>query len=889
MIVPEKDDSTSDISSNSSWTVLDENDGSSHQIQSQDAKDVTEVAEVFERVEKIEAIESENENSEADANSTAEDSEDAHKTESGFLTLEEFVQQRELEHDYEFDGQVVEFKEMLKKSDSKTKQKRKKSKAGQIGTLSVIGTVLAVTGLSFLCLLVPSDNPSASAAANVKSKLPNFSEVENSVSYTCPVYQDENDTTLKIIDDSGFIREILNKNNRSHKNRYSKVTPIGPMRREEFLKKHVPVINDTKYDINKFGNFTTRHQQTMDIGKNNSNKCSISRKGKHMPLSETEIVNPNHLPTRSEIKPAAQNESKKSPLNFLPPLLGNELACYMCQDLILLKMLSSLRKRKTYAEVEKLVREKRKHLSKESIKKERKQLRLLKVNYNDSSTDLDYEKGAHKPTKTTLKLKKVVKTLQAEGGTKIEKKIFSSDKSKAKTKVSKTNNLKVDIDLRHVPAIQRPDNTRTFSAALLTARNSKSNKQEPHLEEQKQDDRKISKIKSIDSVHPLTNLDKKELRNSYENIKKMENEFESSLTGEGVTLDRKIESLRKIRKAREDFIESLKRNRDQFKKQTAQNATNRKIAALKQCKSIATGFYKVPDIDNQSVTSKLKELQKVNKPYNFPLCHNDECECECKSPKCEIEDAAAKNTKTKEIEQRTLDSAHRVFEAYNKWAAKSRKPNNSNTELPKTTQMTDVNLTAISKSDTGCLELQNKIELHNSNEVCSTKAKRKVNKETLEKGSAVAKKTAKNRKTELTESNVKHVLDSIIREAVRETKKNKKRKNPKSSVSETDVDHADDEMSFSDSSLSPLKNEDSNEAASSEKSKRPIKNTSEIVVSRCRRADSLYYWLFEGRGQDIINKDHARWLLKKYPSANAMKPISKQDPKKSYVQKVTKF
>lgn len=933
MIVPEKDDSASDISSNSSWTVLGENEESTERVQYQTAEDVTEISEVFECVAKTESVVSEDKNKESGEHSEADDNEEAQGSESGFLTLEEFVQQRELEHDYEFDENIAHFKELLKKSDSKSKQKSKKSKAGQIGTLSVMGTVLAVTGLSFLCLLVPSDNPSASAADNVKSKLPNFSEVENSINYTCPVYKDEDDTTLKIIDDGGFIKKVLSRNNHDHKNQGAKLNTTGPMRREEFLKKHVPLINRTKIEFNKFVTCTTRHQQTVNCEANNTNKSNFYRKGKNLPLKNSEIlVNPNHhLQTGSATKSSSETERKQSRFSFLQPLLGNGLACQMCQDLILLKMLSALRKGKTYSEVEKIVREKRKYLKKESAKKDRKQLRLLKVNHYDSHIDLEYEAeghistkvtqlkkslkklntdektleydvGGYKSIKATSHLKKAFNKLDTERPTKAENKLLARNEAKAKNKISKKDGLKMNVDLRHVPPIQQLDNKRTLSTALLTARSSIANKQKVNLDDQKHNHEK--ETKTID--YNQQNVSRKELRNNYENIKKMENELETTLSCGNVTVDQKIESLRNIRKARENFIESLKRNRDEFKKQTVRKRNLTKPVDLNDTKNVAVGYYKVPDVDNSIVNKKLQELQEMTGSYDFPFCHNDKSECECKTPKSNAleqqKDAAVKTSKTEELEQRTLDNAHHIFEAYNRWTAKARKANSISDIEPLPALLHDGNLAPLTICATNCLGPKTTIvtdpeiiEMFLRNEVIVTDSDgkiRKRNKSPLQEATALSERASQeekpNSKHELTESSVKQILDGIIKEALKETRRNRKRKHPRNSVSETDVNHADDEMSSSDSSVGPLKTENSD---SLEKNKKPVKNNSEMIVSqpKCRQADALYYCLFGGKGQEIINKDQTQWSLKRHPSVNCMKQVSKQDPKKCYVPKVTKF
>lgn len=70
-----------------------------------------------------------------------------------------------------------------------------------IGTLTIVGTVLALTGLSFLCLLLPTNNPSCMVSPNSMVNVSSFNN--SSPTYTCPIYQ--NDGKSLIIDDSNGI------------------------------------------------------------------------------------------------------------------------------------------------------------------------------------------------------------------------------------------------------------------------------------------------------------------------------------------------------------------------------------------------------------------------------------------------------------------------------------------------------------------------------------------------------------------------------------------------------------------------------------------------------------------------------------------------------------
>lgn len=873
MNVPDKEDSASDVSSNSSWTVLDENETITNDLTPQNTEDasVIEPQEVFEHVERPEETSFESECEEQDSDSMKnDDDQDAVDVENGFLTLEEFVQQRELEYDYGFDGKVEHFESILKKSDSKTKNKRKKSKAGHIGTLSVIGTVLAVTGLSFLCLLTPGDNPSASAAANIKSKLPKFSEVKNSVSYTCPVYQDENDTALKIIDEGGFLKEILNKSKQCRKNQPPKLTkPVGPLTREDFLKKPagVPKISNIEKKRSVVSVIPPQQNAHLQINETNKNK-----KDTKFRLNETKTANRNHLPSTSQEKRKTDIEKAHSNPNVFSPLLGSDVAHHICQDLILFKMFSSLRKVKTFSQLEKLMREKRKHVKKESVKKERKNSRLLKVRSNYSTSDLECQKCER--TNATLKCTKDLKQITVEKNVIVQKTPPNTDRT-PQNKISKTNNLKVNIDLRHLPPIPQRNEKPTYASVLLNAGNSKQKKLET--------ENKNGRADSHNNKTMQMDLDKKKLKEKYEDVKKKERIYETAVTSGSITFDQKLESLQDIRKARESFIECLKHNREEFKKRLLQNKKHPKnISSQEQQKSVATSYYKFPEIDNNIICKKLSELRESEPSYKFPFCHTDTYDCECRN--CESDKVREKRSPA--TDEHAVNTY--LFQTYHRRTKKSKKSKLSERNRADIAQETNQNLTTLSKSGTDCLQQRSKVE-QNSDSTSKTKksdskqGKIKLATEIPEK--FVIEKEPANKRTELTETNTKHVLDNIIKEAIKETRKSKQRKSMRFSASETDVNHADDEMSSSNTSLNFPSEEERTTQVSLPS------NSCDMVVAKkskyCRN-DLMYYWLFGEKGKEIIKKDRARWLLKNYPSMCHMKQITKQDPSKCYVHKVTK-
>lgn len=75
-----------------------------------------------------------------------------------------------------------------------------------IGTLTIIGTVLALTGLSFLCLLFPPTDSAFVAKSMARADFSNLTN--NSLNYTCPVYELENGSLL-IDDPSGRLAKNL--------------------------------------------------------------------------------------------------------------------------------------------------------------------------------------------------------------------------------------------------------------------------------------------------------------------------------------------------------------------------------------------------------------------------------------------------------------------------------------------------------------------------------------------------------------------------------------------------------------------------------------------------------------------------------------------------------
>lgn len=75
-----------------------------------------------------------------------------------------------------------------------------------IGTLTIVGTVLALTGLSFLCLLFPATNPSPVMISNPMANISNLSS--NIPNEVFAIYENENGDLL-IDDQNGFLASHL--------------------------------------------------------------------------------------------------------------------------------------------------------------------------------------------------------------------------------------------------------------------------------------------------------------------------------------------------------------------------------------------------------------------------------------------------------------------------------------------------------------------------------------------------------------------------------------------------------------------------------------------------------------------------------------------------------
>lgn len=200
-------DSASDVSSNSSWTVLTEGSrledvqkpGEEVDLQNNSDSECVLVEEGdAEKEVKRPELPVEKSGDGAEGTASSESSNAASKV--GFLTLEEYVAERAIEHDYEYDDKAVLFDEMLESSPKQAKSKHKKTKAQTFGTLGIIGAVLSVAGISLLCLLSP--HTTISSDKLTENITTNFNKVAESYdgAEKFTVFLDGSNDCLKLID-----------------------------------------------------------------------------------------------------------------------------------------------------------------------------------------------------------------------------------------------------------------------------------------------------------------------------------------------------------------------------------------------------------------------------------------------------------------------------------------------------------------------------------------------------------------------------------------------------------------------------------------------------------------------------------------------------------------
>lgn len=222
-------DSASDISSNSSWTVLDED--SSFENFHQQTNQPTEIEDLTGSSSDECLIIEENDlkgGEEEDKRSQIEEKKEKAKDEDeptfhenendGFLTLDEYVAERAIEHDYEYDEKAFAFDEMMHKNSKEEKKKYRRCKAKTFGALSIMGAVLSVAGISLLCLLTPHTAISSNKISeNIKT---NFTKVAENccAAGKYEMFLDGSNEALRLIDRYNIFHQCMNQKSNCMKN-----------------------------------------------------------------------------------------------------------------------------------------------------------------------------------------------------------------------------------------------------------------------------------------------------------------------------------------------------------------------------------------------------------------------------------------------------------------------------------------------------------------------------------------------------------------------------------------------------------------------------------------------------------------------------------------------
>lgn len=378
--------SDSELGSNSSWTILVENQENPELKSNQ--------SEIFLDVEKNDSEDALAESPSVEIindNSGGSNDGDKKLLELGCLTLEEFLKERELTHDYAHDEKTAP----KKKEQDQSKSKRKKCKAEELGIIVIIGTILAVAGVSLLCLLAPKNNALTSQ---------DFQKIQNDFE-KAGIYLKPHNTTICDSDRNGpgRITKLNNPPERTFKKGICSKTDdhFGPLTYDQYLRN----VNKN-VDLLRNCNLTPRQQTALQLFNRIDDKIPCKTK----PFSSTP-----KKPTPSKMitfqpKPTPKNQSPKLSEEIVQfHASQNRIMCDFFQDLVLLEVISEAAKRldkksKTASPKEKKPKRKRgRKLSKSKVA-----LKLL--------DELPFSKRYEPPPKGAAKFSEQIHKAQKSGG-----------------------------------------------------------------------------------------------------------------------------------------------------------------------------------------------------------------------------------------------------------------------------------------------------------------------------------------------------------------------------------------------------------------------------------------------------------------------------------------
>ncbi|GJQ71029.1 hypothetical protein Trydic_g939 [Trypoxylus dichotomus] len=225
--------------------------------------------------------------------------EESENREQGCLTYTEYLTERELSHDYEYDGRAEAWEHMWDRT-KHGRKKCKKCKAENITTLTVVGAVLSLAGISLMCMMTPI--LSSRLAPDLQNKIEkNFTKVESSYATANGVkmYIDKSDNAMKLMENVNVLEPFLQACSNDHmkatdhkSQKCDKVNKVNekmeqPMTYEQFLKEKFP-----------------KGTQNKEKGDNSKEDLSKAKSGKNQ--NTVKVSKVEEMPKKEQPKPPKQ-------------------------------------------------------------------------------------------------------------------------------------------------------------------------------------------------------------------------------------------------------------------------------------------------------------------------------------------------------------------------------------------------------------------------------------------------------------------------------------------------------------------------------------------------------------------------------------------------------
>ncbi|KAL3275156.1 hypothetical protein HHI36_019925 [Cryptolaemus montrouzieri] len=361
-------ESGSDISSNSSWTVIEEieicakpnlNENLKHTKNSLELIRTTEILEktITPKSEENEFVKVSFSDESIKTQSTED--EDSHSSkeqtkDNGFLTFDEYLQERLLEHDYEYPNQSVVIGK-LKKSKKFSRVKRMKCKSETIGVLSLCASLLTVTGIALLCLVFPESIENK----NFDSIVSNYQAIVNNDSLDFNNISASFNKTMQILDIANSTKMLAKcSNSLMETNEYEKRLyrrRIGPMKEEKSNKEQL----NRKYN-NRLSR-TNIFRNDICYSRDKSNVCYPTDNPKFLSESFKNLHKSGKAPksmkdSSSNLAPtkSVSKTNNTTSLSTLQSVLGKtnlrSIIRSIIHDLCMLKLITHFNNSKKYEE-----------------------------------------------------------------------------------------------------------------------------------------------------------------------------------------------------------------------------------------------------------------------------------------------------------------------------------------------------------------------------------------------------------------------------------------------------------------------------------------------------------------------------------------------------------